>query len=77
MTAIAMDISEAASKFTELVTGLKRNQEIVITADNLPVARLTSIPPNSKRRHAGTAEGQFWMSPDFNEPLDEFKEYME
>lgn len=85
MTAIAMDISEVTSKFTELIASLKRDEEIVITADNKPVARLTSVKesasgqpqPKTKRRRAGTAEGEFWMSPDFNEPLEEFKEYME
>lgn len=23
------------------------------------------------------SEGEFWMSPDFDEPLDDFREYME
>lgn len=85
MTAIAIDISEAALKFNELIAGLKRDEEIVITADNKPVARLTGMnesfnghqPTKEKRRRAGTAEGTFWMSADFNEPLEEFKEYME
>ncbi|MBO0726983.1 MAG: DUF2281 domain-containing protein [Blastocatellia bacterium] len=33
--------------------------------------------PKRKRRQAGTAKGTFWMSPDFNESLEDFKEYME
>lgn len=28
-------------------------------------------------RKAGSLKGKIWMSPDFDEPLDEFKEYME
>ena len=27
-------------------------------------------------RQLGKCEGQIWMSEDFNEPLDEFKDYM-
>lgn len=85
MSAIAIDISEFAGNAKELIVHLKRDEEIVITADNQPVARLTSLveqqtestPSLQKRRHAGTAKGDFWMSPDFNAPLDEFKEYME
>ena len=85
MSAIAVDISEFTGSIKELIASLKRDEEIVITADNQPVARLTSLvdPQNGhahavpKRRRAGTAKGSFWMSPDFNEPLDEFKEYME
>lgn len=29
-----------------------------------------------KRRQAGSARGQVWMSPDFDQPLEEFKDYM-
>jgi Protein of unknown function (DUF2281) len=29
-----------------------------------------------KRRQAGSAEGQIWMAPDFDEPLEDFREYM-
>ena len=73
MTAIAMDISEAALKFTELIAGLKRDEEIVITADNKPVARLL-VPEEqletTSRRRAGLTEGYVWISPDFNEPME-------
>lgn len=27
-------------------------------------------------RKAGSAKGKIWMSPDFDEPLEEFKDYM-
>jgi hypothetical protein len=30
-----------------------------------------------KRRIRGSAKGQIWISPDFDEPLQDFKEYME
>lgn len=35
------------------------------------------ILPIKKRRKAGSAAGQIFMAPDFDEPLDDFKEYME
>ena len=84
MSAITVDILEFAGNIKELIARLKRDETIVITADNQPVARVTSLVEQSnghgykapKRRRAGTAKGSFWMSPDFNEPLDEFKEYM-
>ena len=85
MSVIAIDISEFALKVKDLIASLKRDEEIIITASNQPVAKLTAVNGQAneqletkpKRRHAGTAEGTFWMSPDFNEPLEEFKEYME
>jgi antitoxin (DNA-binding transcriptional repressor) of toxin-antitoxin stability system len=87
MSAITMSVSEFATKVEEVIANLKRNEEVIITGDhNQVIAKL--VPANEpavtvaeeakpKRRRAGTAEGTFWMSPDFNAPLDEFKEYME
>jgi antitoxin (DNA-binding transcriptional repressor) of toxin-antitoxin stability system len=85
MPALAIDISEFALKVKDLIAGLKRDEEIIITASDQPVAKLIAVNGQTseqseakpKRRRAGTAEGTFWMSPDFNEPLEEFKEYME
>jgi antitoxin (DNA-binding transcriptional repressor) of toxin-antitoxin stability system len=84
MSAIAVDISEFTTKLKELITSLKRDEEILITAENLPVARLTAVngqtpeqletKPN--RRQAGLTEGIAWISPDFDEPLEDFAEYM-
>ncbi len=31
---------------------------------------------HAKERQLGTLKGKLWISPDFDEPLDEFKEYM-
>lgn len=84
MSAIAMDISEFTLRIKELIAGLKRDEEIIITADNLPVARLiavndqTSERPETKPKHrqAGLSDSIIWISPDFDEPLEDFKEYM-
>ncbi|MEL7354804.1 MAG: DUF2281 domain-containing protein [Cyanobacteria bacterium J06560_5] len=32
--------------------------------------------PKKSRREAGTLAGQIWIAPDFDEPLDDFAEYM-
>lgn len=32
--------------------------------------------PSHKRRQSGSAEGQIWMAPDFDAPLEEFQDYM-
>ncbi len=80
MAAIAMDISEFTLKIKELIAGLKRDEEIIITADNQPVARLTAVNGQTseqlktkpKRRQAGLSESIIWISPDFDEPLEDF-----
>ncbi len=43
---------------------------------NVIVTFLEEIPPQKKRRVTGSLGGKVWMSDDFNEPLDDLKEYM-
>ncbi|WP_041430902.1 DUF2281 domain-containing protein [Synechococcus sp. PCC 6312] len=35
------------------------------------------LPPTKKRRQSGSAAGQIWIAPDFDAPLEDFREYME
>ena len=40
---------------------------------------LTFTPAKEEQKKVpvfGCAKGQFWMADDFNEPLDDFKDYM-
>jgi antitoxin (DNA-binding transcriptional repressor) of toxin-antitoxin stability system len=53
-----------------------RGEEVAISQDNQPVVKLVGIPKQAKQnRKAGSAKGMVWMSDDFDEPLEEFKEY--
>ena len=64
----------------ELLGKIASDEEIVITADNRAIAKIVliigQIASKRKRRRAGTAKGTFWMAPDFNDPLEDFKKYM-
>ncbi len=75
-----IDISELTPAAQKLLSIIKAGEEIIITIDNRPVAKIVlvngQLVPKRKRRRAGTAKGTFWMAPDFNEPLEDFKEYM-
>lgn len=52
-------------------------QELIITKNDQPIYKLTRInQPNKKRRHRGSAKGLIVMSDDFDEPLEEFEEYV-
>ncbi|MEG4944518.1 type II toxin-antitoxin system prevent-host-death family antitoxin [Microcoleus sp. F4-D5] len=75
-----VDILEAKEKLLELIAAAQRGEEVAINQDNQPVVKLVGIPPANKKRwssKAGSAKGMVWMSDDFDEPLEEFKEYME
>jgi len=75
----SLTVQEAQAKLSELIHNLKPGDEVVITDNDEPVARLVAAEhrPQTARR-PGTLRGTVtYMAPDFDAPLDDFKEYME
>lgn len=73
-------IQEAQAALVELIHQLQPAEEIIITENNQPVARLVAPSPATQRkpRQPGTLKGTVtYMAPDFDAPLDDFREYME
>lgn len=70
-----IDIDQAKNHLEELVEQVTRGEDVVITRSNRPIARLSAIA-SKRRRQFGSAKGKIWMSEDFDEPLDDFQEYM-
>ncbi|BAZ12691.1 hypothetical protein NIES4071_45230 [Calothrix sp. NIES-4071] len=74
---LQISVTEASEKLAQFIDAALTGEEIVIIKDNLPVVKLTPVTQSVKRnRQPGSAEGSVWMSDDFDEPLEEFKEYM-
>jgi antitoxin (DNA-binding transcriptional repressor) of toxin-antitoxin stability system len=70
-------VEEAQATLKEIIGKLAPGEEVVITENERPVAKLVaeSKPPERK---LGTLKGTvLYMAPDFDAPLDDFKEYME
>ena len=73
-------IQEAQAMLVDLIHRLTPGEEVVITENNEPVARLVPTNKGSERkpRQPGTLRGTvLYMAPDFDAPLEDFKEYME
>ena len=71
------NIAEAKAKFSELVDKAIAGEEVVIARANKPLLKL--VPYHGRRRtlKPGSAKDQIlYISPDFDDPLDDFKEYM-
>jgi prevent-host-death family protein len=71
-------LEDAQARLGELIARLRPGEDITITRDEKPVARLVAQPPPAAEpRRPGTLKGTvLYMAPDFDAPLDEFKEYM-
>jgi antitoxin (DNA-binding transcriptional repressor) of toxin-antitoxin stability system len=74
-------IEEAQAKLKEIIHQLSPGEELVITENQQPVAKLVSEHPKAAkppRPGPGLCKGAIvYMAPDFDAPLDDMKEYME
>lgn len=70
-------LEDARQRLGELIAGLAPGEEIVIVRDSQPVARLIATAPRNERRLGSMRGTVLYMAPDFDAPLDEFKEYMQ
>lgn len=65
-------LATAKAHFSELVQKAMLGEEVIVTKENKAVVKIVPIKP--AKRKPGTGKG-IWMAPDFDEPLDDFKEY--
>ena len=71
-------LAEASENLAQFIDAVLKREEIIILKDKQPVVKLIALEP--VKRHpakAGSAKGLIWMSDDFDQPLEDFKEYME
>jgi antitoxin (DNA-binding transcriptional repressor) of toxin-antitoxin stability system len=88
-----VSLTEAAASLSELVKAAISGEEVIILLNdegthpncvafsqeigNDPAIRLIPLESVKPNRKPGSAKGLIWMSDDFDEPLEEFREYME
>ena len=75
MTTVTLE--EAQARLPELIENLPTGEELVITQDQRPIARLRA-EKNAKRklRKAGNCKGMLTIVADDDEHLKDFTEYM-
>jgi antitoxin (DNA-binding transcriptional repressor) of toxin-antitoxin stability system len=83
MSAISIDIYESKISVKELLAMLTQHEEVILTDKNKQIAKLTSLIPQAvqnvnckERRQGGLSTSITWISPDFDDPLEDFAEYM-
>ena len=71
-----IDIQQAKAVLSDLIEAVNQGEEIIITKGNQPVAKLIPIIQDKPQPKFGSAKGLISMSDDFDEPLEDFNEYM-
>lgn len=72
---IQVNIHEAKTHFSRLIKKVINGEEVIIAKGNKPVAKLVHFPQTEPKRKIGSAKGEIVMSPDFNDELDDFRDY--
>ncbi len=76
----SVTIQQAQAALAEIIHRLAPGEEVLITENNQPIARLvpTLDEAKQKARQLGTMRGTvLYVEPDFDAPLEDFKEYMQ
>lgn len=71
-----VNVAEAKARLSELIEAALDGEDVVIARRNKPLVKLIAVAPAASAPKFGILRGRIWMSPDFDEPLEDFAEYM-
>jgi antitoxin (DNA-binding transcriptional repressor) of toxin-antitoxin stability system len=75
---LQVNIHEAKTQLSKLIQAAVNGKQVIIARGNKPIVRLEVLPEARSHRKIGNAKGLILsMADDFDEPLDDFREYME
>ncbi len=69
-------LQEAGSRLAELIDEVTHGEEVLIMRDDGTAFKIVPIMQTKPYPKFGSAKGLIKISDDFDEPLEDFKEYM-
>ena len=66
---------EAKTHLAALVDEVQEEGKIILTRRGKPVAELRPVERNGSRKFGASKGCLLYMAPDFNEPIEDFKDY--
>jgi antitoxin (DNA-binding transcriptional repressor) of toxin-antitoxin stability system len=71
-----VSLEEAKTQLPDLIDAAVSGEEIIIAKDPQHLVKLVPVPGTKPRPQFGSAKGLITMSDDFDEPLEDFEEYV-
>jgi prevent-host-death family protein len=72
-----VDMKQAKNHLPELIEQTIGGNEVIITQGGKPLVKLVAFSQNKlTQRHFGSAKCLIKMAPDFEAPIEDFKDYM-
>lgn len=69
-------VHEAKMYLSRLINKVLRGEEVIIARGKKPLVKLIALSDDTPQRQLGHAKGKIVISEDFDNPLEDFKEYM-
>lgn len=70
-----IDVAEATIRFAELLRRVQAGEEVVVTEEDAPIARIVPAGAAAHKARFGAARGLLQVRDDFDEPLEDFAPY--
>lgn len=70
-----VELEEAQARLPALIDGVVRGDEVLITKNDRPVAKLVPSGNGRGRPQFGSAKGKIILHPGWDEPCPDFEEY--
>ncbi|MDT7778609.1 MAG: hypothetical protein QOC99_1121 [Acidobacteriota bacterium] len=71
-----VNIEEAKTNLPDLIDAAVNGEEVIIAKDEQCLVKLVPVSRAKSRPQFGSAKGLITMSEDFEEPLEDFEEYV-
>ncbi|MBM3144644.1 MAG: type II toxin-antitoxin system prevent-host-death family antitoxin [Chloroflexi bacterium] len=72
---VSVSYNDKKIKIADLIEAAMSGDKVVITKDGEQIIQLVPMKPARKPKF-GSAKGKIKIAPDFDEPLEDFEEYM-
>ena len=69
-------VEDAKSNLPDLIDAAINGEEVVITKDDQHIVKLVPVSRVKPRPQFGSAKGLISLSDDFDEPLEDFADYI-
>ena len=76
MDTLQVNIHEAKTNLSKLIQKAINGEDVIIAKGNKPIVKLVLVDNKKPQRKLGTAKGKIELADNFDESLEDFKEYM-
>lgn len=71
-----VNIHQAKTNLSKLIKKAVNGEEVIIAKGNIPLVKLVGLASRESIRKIGSAQGFIDISDTFDDPIEDFKEYL-